>query len=65
LTARELEIARLAASGATNPEIAGTLFISRKTVERHLSATLAKVGARNRTELAARLAAAAEPDSQE
>jgi DNA-binding CsgD family transcriptional regulator/tetratricopeptide (TPR) repeat protein len=57
LSRRELEVARMAASGASNPEIAATLFLSRKTVERHVSAALAKVGARNRTELASRLAA--------
>ena len=56
LTDREREIAALAASGATNPEIARQVFLSRKTVERHVSAALAKLGARNRTELAARLA---------
>lgn len=55
LSRRELEIARMAAAGASNPEIAATLFLSRKTVERHVSAALAKVGARNRTELASRL----------
>ena len=55
LTARELEVARLVASGATNPEIAASLFLARKTVERHVSNVLLKVGARNRTELAARL----------
>lgn len=60
LTRRELEVARLAASGASNPEIATTLFLSRKTVERHVSAALAKIGARNRTELAARLASSTE-----
>ncbi|HUH06712.1 MAG TPA: AAA family ATPase [Egibacteraceae bacterium] len=59
LSRRELEVARLAASGSSNPEIAATLFVSRKTVERHVSAVLAKVGARNRTELAARLASSA------
>ena len=53
LTARELEVARLVASGATNPEIAGRLFLARKTVERHVSNVLLKFGARNRTELAA------------
>lgn len=57
LSRRELEVARLAAAGASNPEIARTLFVSRKTVERHVSAALTKAGARNRTELAARLAA--------
>ena len=55
LTARELEVARLVASGATNPEIAARLFLARKTVERHVSNILLKFGARNRTELAARL----------
>jgi DNA-binding NarL/FixJ family response regulator len=61
LSRRELEVARLAATGASNPEIAATLFLSRKTVERHVSAALEKAGARNRTELATRLAAIAEP----
>ena len=55
LTARELEVARLVANGATNPEIAARLFLARKTVERHVSNILLKLGARNRTELAARL----------
>jgi DNA-binding CsgD family transcriptional regulator len=55
LTAREREIARLVATGHSNPEIASALFLSRKTVERHVSNILAKVGARNRTELAHRL----------
>ena len=53
LSARELEVAELVAVGATNPEIAARLFLSRKTVERHVSNALAKVGARNRIELAA------------
>ncbi|HEU5084511.1 MAG TPA: LuxR family transcriptional regulator [Acidimicrobiales bacterium] len=55
LTDREHEVARLAAEGATNPEIAAHLFLSRKTVERHVSNILAKLGVRNRTELAALL----------
>ncbi len=55
LTTRELEVARLVVEGASNPEIAAQLFLSRKTVERHVSNALAKVGARNRTELARRL----------
>jgi DNA-binding CsgD family transcriptional regulator len=57
LTRREAEVARLVTSGATNREIAEALFLSPKTVERHISNALKKVGARNRTELAERLRA--------
>lgn len=53
LTERERDIARLVREGASNPEIAAQLFLSRKTVERHLSNALAKLGVRNRAELAA------------
>jgi DNA-binding NarL/FixJ family response regulator len=56
LTDREQEIVRLIAAGATNPEIAEQLFLSRKTVERHVSNVLRKAGVRNRAELAARVA---------
>lgn len=55
LTRREQEVARLVAGGATNNEIAKLLFLSAKTVERHVSNVLKKIGARNRTELASRL----------
>jgi DNA-binding NarL/FixJ family response regulator len=56
LTERERAIARLIAAGASNPEIAQELFVSRKTVERHVSNLLKKVAVRNRAELAARVA---------
>jgi DNA-binding CsgD family transcriptional regulator len=55
LTERELEVARLVSGGATNREIAETLFLSPKTVERHVSNALKKLGARNRAGLASRL----------
>jgi DNA-binding CsgD family transcriptional regulator len=55
LTSREQEIAALIAAGASNPEIAQELFLSRKTIERHVSNLLKKVGARNRAELAAKV----------
>jgi DNA-binding CsgD family transcriptional regulator len=56
LTDRERQIVRLISDGASNPEIAQQLFLSRKTVERHVSNVLKKVGVRNRAELAARAA---------
>jgi DNA-binding CsgD family transcriptional regulator len=52
LSDREREVAELVASGATNPEIAARLFLSRKTVEHHVSNALAKLGLHSRTELA-------------
>jgi DNA-binding CsgD family transcriptional regulator len=55
LTEREQEVARLVAEGATNREIAQRLFLSPKTVERHVSNMFKKVGVRNRAELASRL----------
>jgi len=52
LSERERQIAILVAAGNTNPEIADRLFLSRKTIERHVSNVLARTGARNRTDLA-------------
>jgi DNA-binding CsgD family transcriptional regulator/tetratricopeptide (TPR) repeat protein len=52
LTPREAEVARLAAAGSSNQEIASSLAISPRTVERHITNVLTKLGLRNRTELA-------------
>ncbi len=54
LTPSELRVAELVATGRSNPEVARALFLSRKTVERHVSHVLRKLDARNRTELAAK-----------
>lgn len=51
LTASELRVARLAARGATNREIAQTLFLSTRTVEIHLTNTYRKLNIRSRHEL--------------
>jgi DNA-binding NarL/FixJ family response regulator len=59
LTAREIRVAMLAARGSPNKEIAAALFLSPKTVERHLSSVYRKRGFRSRTELAAAFAAMA------
>ena len=53
LSPRETQILILVAEGASNPAIARSLFLSRKTVERHVSHLLSKLNVRNRTELAA------------
>lgn len=50
LTRRESEVLDLVALGLTNTEIAARLFLSGKTVERHVSAVLRKFDARGRTE---------------
>jgi DNA-binding NarL/FixJ family response regulator len=52
LSDREREVADLVADGRSNREIAEELLVSPKTVERHLTNVLAKLGLRNRTEVA-------------
>lgn len=48
LTARELEVLRLVATGRTNRTIAAELFLSEKTVARHVSNIFAKLGVSSR-----------------
>ncbi|MBD5635792.1 MAG: hypothetical protein IAI49_15095 [Candidatus Eremiobacteraeota bacterium] len=57
LSAREREIAALAAKGHSNLEIARELSISHKTVEKHLASVYQKLGVSSRTHLVAYLGA--------
>jgi ATP/maltotriose-dependent transcriptional regulator MalT len=54
LTGRELEVLRLLAAGSSNQRIARELFVALDTVKKHVTHVLAKLGAANRTEAAAR-----------
>jgi DNA-binding CsgD family transcriptional regulator len=52
LTPSEARLARMAAQGLSNPEIARALFISRATVESHLTRSYTKLGISSRNQLA-------------
>jgi DNA-binding CsgD family transcriptional regulator len=62
LTPSEIRVARLAASGATNRQVATAMAISPKTVEAHLARVYRKLGIRSRAELGAAVAAGTVPE---
>ena len=53
LTAAELRVCRQVAEGLTNREVAQALFVTEKTIERHLSSAYQKLGIRSRFQLQA------------
>jgi DNA-binding NarL/FixJ family response regulator len=53
LTVREVEVLSCVAAGQSNKEVAAALFISEKTVARHLSNIFTKLAVSSRTEAAA------------
>jgi DNA-binding CsgD family transcriptional regulator len=53
LTAAEWRVCREAAAGHTNRELAQALFVTEKTIERHLSSAYQKLGIRSRFQIAA------------
>jgi DNA-binding CsgD family transcriptional regulator len=56
LSGRELEVLRLVAAGRDNDEIAAELFLSVRTVERHLQNVYAKLGVGGKSARAAAVA---------
>ncbi|GAA1373152.1 ATP-binding protein [Catellatospora chokoriensis] len=56
LTATEQRVAALVAAGMSNPEVAAQMFLSRRTVQSHVSSILGKLELNSRVELAVRAA---------
>ncbi|MFF4046660.1 LuxR C-terminal-related transcriptional regulator [Streptomyces chartreusis] len=63
LTAQQLLVARMAADGATNREIAARLALSPRTIDHHLRGVFTRLGIRSRIELVRLLAKSDEPES--
>jgi DNA-binding CsgD family transcriptional regulator len=61
LTPQEVQVARLAADGQTNPEIGAQLFLSPRTVEWHLTKMFGKLGISSRKELRSALSDVEQP----
>ncbi|MFB9831453.1 response regulator transcription factor, partial [Actinoallomurus acaciae] len=55
LSPREVDVARLVVAGRTNREIAEVLFVSPKTVARHMDSAMRKLGVASRTALAVKV----------
>ena len=53
LTRREVEVLNLIATGCTNREIAAALYLSERTVERHITNAYTKIGARGKADATA------------
>jgi DNA-binding CsgD family transcriptional regulator len=53
VTTREADVLRLVAEGLANKEIASRLYLSPRTIEKHVESLLRKTGARSRTQLVA------------
>ncbi|MFD0437865.1 helix-turn-helix transcriptional regulator [Streptomyces chartreusis] len=64
LTAQQLLVARMAADGATNREIAVRLALSPRTIDHHLRGVFTRLGIRSRIELVRLLAESDEPESE-
>jgi DNA-binding NarL/FixJ family response regulator len=63
VTAREADVLRLVAEGLANRDIAARLYLSPRTVEKHVESLLRKTGARSRTQLVA-IAGPADPPAE-
>ncbi len=61
MSAREREVALLVAEGRTNAQIAARLHLSERTVEKHVSQALGKLGLSSRSGIVRLLAGEATP----